>query len=104
MTSTTFARLAFASATLLAALQIMGCTTSMTDEAEYEAKARHAERIDEIRAFIAACHGAEMVVVYYGPTTNKLRDPIRHVPRHAHPTDYACASEHDIRREMLIGG
>ncbi len=104
MTSTRLARLAIAIAILLAAFQIIGCTTTLTDEAQYEGKARHAERMDEIRDFITACHGAGMIVEYHGPTTNKLRSPLKYIPRHAHPSDYGCASERDIGRTMRSGG
>jgi hypothetical protein len=46
-----------------------------------------------------------MIALYYRPTTNKLRDPLNQIPRHAHLSDYACASEQDVsrtRREMGI--
>ena len=88
----------------MAAFQIQGCATPLTEEELYEAKALHAERMDEIRNFITACEGAGMKAVYYGPTTNKLRNPIKYVPRHAHPSDYACASQRDIDRAMRESG
>ena len=104
MTSTKSTRLAIAIAILLAAFQLPGCATSLTEEEQYEGKARHAERMDEIRNFITACHGAGRAAVYEGPTTNKLRNPLKQIPRHAHPSDYTCASQRDIYREMRESG
>ena len=104
MISTKSTRLAIAIAILLAAFQLLGCVTTLTAEERYEEQALRAERMDEIRDFITACEGAGMKAVYYGPTTNKLRNPIKYVPRHAHPSDYTCASQRDIDRAMRESG
>lgn len=97
-------RLLCAFAILLPALQLSGCAATLTAEAQYEEKARQAERMDEIRNFITACHSAGMIAVYYGPTTHKLRNPLKQIPRHARRSDYVCASERDVGREMGVGG
>ena len=104
MTSTKSTGLAIAIAILLVAFQIQGCATSLTEEERYEGRALDAERMDEIRNFIAACEGAKMVAIYEGPKTNKLRDPTKHIPRHAHLTDYACASERAVGRALREWG
>ncbi len=104
MTGTKSTRLALAIAILLAAFQLSGCATPLTEEERYEGKALRAERMDEIRDFITACEGAGMKAVYYGLTTNKLRNPFKYVPRHAHLSDYACASQRDIDRAMRESG
>ena len=68
----------------------------MTEDEQYERLAAfHASRA-EIRAFINNCEAADYVVVYTGPTTHKLRDPVRRIPRHARPSDYQCASDRDV--------
>jgi len=89
---------------LLAASKFQGCATTLTDKELYEEKARHAERMDEIRAFITACGGARLKAVYYGSITNKLLNPFKQIPRHAHLPDYACASEQDIDRTLRESG
>ena len=104
MTGTKSARLAIAIAILLAALQLSGCASTLTEEAQYEQKALRAERMDEIRDFITACAGAGMKAVYYGPTTNKLRKPFKQIPRHANLSDYACASQRDMDHALRESG
>ena len=60
--------------------------------------------MDEIRDFITACEGAGMKAVYYGPTTNKLRNPFKQIPRHANLSDYACASQRDMDHALRESG
>ncbi len=97
-------RLAIAIAILLAAFQLSGCATTLTEEVQYEREARQAVSMDEIRGLITACEGAGMVAVYEGPNISKLRDPTKHIPRNAHISDYACASERDIARTLREWG
>ncbi len=104
MISTKSPRSAIAIAILLAAFQLSGCATTLTEEVQYEGEARQAESMDEIRGLIAACEGAGMVAVYEGPNISKLRDPTKHIPRNAHLSDYACASERDIARALREWG
>ena len=97
-------RLAIAIAILLAAFQLSGCATTLTEEEQYEREARQAESMDKIHGLVAACEGAGMVAVYEGPNISKLRDPTKHIPRNAHLSDYGCASERDIARTLREWG
>lgn len=96
MNSTGTARMGAAIAIVLAAMQMQGCATGLTEQDRYEVHTLRAERMDEIRQFIKACEDAKMVALYYGRTTQKLRDPFKHIPRHARLSDYACASGHAV--------
>ena len=88
----------------LAAMQMQGCVTGLTEQERYEANTLRAERMGEIRQFIKACEDAEMVALYYGPSTQKLRDPFKHIPSQARLSDYACAPGDDvIRAQRGIG-
>ena len=89
---------------LLPVLNLSGCATSLTEAERYEKQALHAERMDKIRAFIATCEEAGSQPIYFGPTTHKLRDPIKRVPRHAHLSDYACATDEDVERAQREWG
>ena len=75
-----------------------GCATNQTEAEKYESRASYEERRDEIRAYINGCEAAGFVVTYTGPTTHKLRNPIKRIPRHAHPTDYRCATVQNVER------
>lgn len=88
----------------ISSCQIHGCATSLTEEERYESRALHAERMDEIRNLIAACESAGMIAIYEGPTTSKFRDPTKQLPRHAHLTDYGCASERAVGRALREWG
>lgn len=98
MKGTGHARTGFAITLVLAAMQMQGCMTGMTQQERYEANALRAERRDEIRRFINACEDAQMVALYYGPAIQKLRNPFKHIPTHARLSDYVCATGHDALR------
>ena len=104
MISTVPARLAIAITTLLAVIQLSGCVSTLTEEEQYERDALQAERMDEIRGFITACVVTGYTVVYDGPKKHKLLDPIKHVTRNAHRSDYGCTSRTDIERVLRGSG
>ena len=85
-------------------LALFGCSTHLTEDEQYEREVAFHERVDQIRAFIDACESADYVVFYTGPTTHKLRDPIKRIPRHARPADYHCASSRDTESFQLEMG
>ena len=90
------ARLAIA--IVLAAVQLSGCASTLTEEEQYEKDALRAERMDEILGFIMACDNAGYTVFYNGSKKHKLLDPIKRIPGNAHLSDYTCASPEDIER------
>ena len=85
-------------------LALAGCSTHLTEDEQYEREVAFHERVDQIRTFIDACESADHVVFYTGPTTHKLRDPIKRIPRHARPSDYHCASSRDTEAFQLEMG
>lgn len=85
-------------------LTLGGCASALTEDERYEREVAFHESRDQIRALINACESADHVVFYTGPTTHKLRDPIKRIPRHAHPSDYHCASRRDAESFQLEMG
>ena len=81
-----------------------GCTAQLTEDERYERQLRQEERIDQIRSFIDGCEAAGRHVVYSGPVTHKLHDPVKRISRHAQPSDYQCASTKDIERMQVEAG
>ena len=75
---------------LVPALFASACVSSLTPGEMVELEYERVERQEAIRTFVSGCENAGRVVVYRGPVYNKLRDPIRDVPRHAHLSDYSC--------------
>ena len=80
------------------ALLAGGCATSLDEASEYELQASLIEKAEQIEAFIYNCEASGNVVMYTGPSTHRLRDPIKRIPRHARPSDYTCTSSQEIER------
>ena len=85
-------------------LALIGCSTHLTEDEKYERQAAYDERRAQIRAIINDCEAADYVIFYTGPTTHKLRDPIKRIPMHARPSDYHCASSRDTEAFQLEMG
>ena len=77
----------------------IGCTT-MTEQERYELREQQARNGDQIRIMIANCEAGGHVVVYTGPRKSKLIDPVKRVPRNAHPGDYSCTSTNGAERAL----
>ena len=78
-----------------------GCAANLTEAERYDRQAAYEEKRDLIHAFVNNCETAGHVVMYTGPTTHKLRNPVKYVPRHARSSDYKCVTAADIERFQL---
>ena len=77
---------------------LAGCASNLTEDEQFERHYAAVERKLDIRAYIDSCEAADYVVLYTGPSTHRLRDPIRHIPNHARKSDYVCGSRTDMER------
>ena len=89
---------------VLVLFSVTGCATSLTEEERLEREYAIVENQEAIREFVRNCELAGHQVVYSGPVYQKLRDPVRRVPKHARLTDYQCANERAVAREFGLSG
>lgn len=88
---------------LLSMSLLTACASSLTEDERVALRYERAEREDSIREFVAGCEAAGHSVLYTGPTYQKLRNPVKHVPSHARLTDYQCVTQAALDR-FLTGG
>lgn len=70
----------------------------MTEDEIFELQYAAVERKESIREFIDVCEANKNVVIYTGPSTHRLRDPIRRIPNHANRSDYQCTNTKEVER------
>ena len=83
---------------ILASVQLMGCAANLSEDEIFEQQYAAVERKEMIREFVNACEANGNVVIYTGPSTHKLRDPIKRIPNHANHSDYQCTSTSEVER------
>ena len=86
---------------ILVSVQLTGCAANLTEDEIFEQQYTAAVRKEMIREFIYSCEANDNVVIYTGPSTQKLRDPIKRVPNHAHPSDYQCTTTNEVKRMQV---
>lgn len=87
---------------ILVSVQLTGCATNLSEDEVFEQQYAAVERKEMIREYINICEANDNVVVYTGPTTQKLRDPIKRIPKHANRSDYQCTTTREVER-MQVG-
>jgi len=83
---------------ILLSVQLMGCAANLSEDEVFEQQYAAVERKEMIRDFVNACEANGNVVIYTGPSTHKLRDPIKRIPRHAYRSDYQCTRTSEVER------
>ena len=83
---------------------LAACATELTEDQQFAREYERVERHESIREFMSSCEYAGHVVLYTGPTYQKLRDPVKHIPSNARRSDYVCASQRSISRAFQAGG
>ena len=83
---------------------LSACASQLSEDELFALRYERAERIEAIREFVVSCESAGFTVVYTGPSYQKLRDPIKRPPGHAHLSDYACANNQAVDRFLRNGG
>lgn len=83
---------------LLTTIGLAGCASNLTEDERIDREYAATERKQQIREFIDSCEAANYVVMYTGPSTQKLRDPVKRIPGHARKSDYVCGSSNDAER------
>ncbi len=83
---------------VLALTHLTGCAANLTEDELFEQQYAAVERKEMIREFIIACEANGNVVVYTGPSTHKLRDPIKRIPKYADRSDYQCTRSGEVER------
>ena len=91
-------------AILLSLSLIAACASSLTEDDSLMREYVRVERMESIRAYVAACEQSGHTIVYNGPSYHKLRDPVKHIPNHATLKNYACVSVNTVDREFGTGG
>jgi len=82
----------------VAIIGLSGCASNLTEGERIDRQYAATERKQQIREFIDGCEAANYVVMYTGPSTQKLRDPVKRIPGHARKSDYVCGSSTDAER------
>ena len=83
---------------VLLSVHLTGCATNLSEEAVLEKQYAAVERKEMIREFVNACEASGNVVIYTGPSTHKLRDPIKRIPNHAKRSEYYCTTSSEVAR------
>jgi hypothetical protein len=78
------------------ALAVAGCASTLSEDELYEQQVHRAEQVEQIQGLIRTCEAASRTVVYTGPTTHKLRDPVKRIPKHARPIDFQCVGTREV--------
>ena len=89
---------------ILASILLMGCAANLSEDEVFEQKYAAVERKEMIREFVNSCEANGNVVIYTGPPTHKLRDPIKRIPNHANRSDYQCTSTSEVERMQAETG
>ena len=89
---------------LIGTLQIGGCASQVSVDQQIAREYERTERREAIKRFIASCESSGSVVIYTGPSYQKLRDPVRRVPGHARLSEYQCVSTAAVSRDIGVGG
>jgi hypothetical protein len=89
---------------ILVSIQLTGCAANLTEDEIFEQQYAAVERKEKIREFINACEAKDNVVFYSGPSTHRLRDPFKRIPRHANRSDYQCTSSSAVERMQIEMG
>ena len=72
---------------------LYGCAGPLTEDEKIAAEYARVERKEAIREYVAGCEAAGYTIFYTGPTTQKLRDPVKRIPNHAQLADYQCVNQ-----------
>ena len=86
---------------ILLSAQLAGCAANLTEDELFEQQYAAVERKANIYEYINACEANDNVIVYTGPSTHRLRDPIKRVPNHADRSDYQCTTSTGVERMQL---
>jgi hypothetical protein len=89
---------------ILVSVHLTGCAANLTEDEIFEQQYAAVERKENIREFINVCKAKDNVVIYTGPSTHKLRDPIKRVPNHASRSDYQCTTTSEVERMQVEMG
>ena len=89
---------------VLLSIQLMGCATNLSEDQIFERQYAAVERKEMIREFVNTCEANGNVVIYTGPSTHKLRDPIKRIPNHANRSDYQCTMTSEVERMQVQMG
>jgi hypothetical protein len=89
---------------ILVSAQLTGCAANLSEEHVFAQEYAAVERKVKIREFINVCEAHDNVVIYTGPSTQKLRDPIKRIPNHAHRSDYQCTTTDEVVRMQVEMG
>lgn len=79
-------------AAMASAMVLSACATQLSEDDYLALAYQETERKEAIRDFIRSCEAGGYIVVYAGPSYQRLRDPAKRVPSHARLSDYACTS------------
>jgi len=89
---------------ILVSVQLTGCAANLTEDEVFEQQYAAVERKEMIREFVNACEANDNVVIYTGPSTQRLRDPIKRIPKHANRSDYQCTTTNEVERMQVEMG
>ena len=83
---------------ILVSVQLTGCAANLSEDEIFEQQYAAVERKEMIREYINACEANDNVVIYTGPSTHRLRNPIRRIPNSANRSDYQCTTTTGVER------
>ena len=89
---------------ILVSVYLTGCATNLSEDEVFERQYAAVERKEMIREFVNTCEANDNVVIYTGPSTHKLRDPIKRIPKHANRSDYQCTTTNEVERMQVEMG
>ena len=89
---------------ILASVLLTGCAANLSEDEVFEQQYAAVERKEMIREFVNDCEASGNVVIYTGPSTHRLRDPIKRIPNHANRSDYQCTMTSEVRRMQVEMG
>ena len=89
---------------ILSSALLMGCATNLSEDEVFNRQYAAIERKEMIREFVDTCEANGNVVIYTGPSTHKLRDPIKRIPNHANRSDYQCTRAGEVERMQVETG
>jgi hypothetical protein len=104
MSSTKLIRQSLSVLGLLVPVHLTGCAANLSENEVFEQQYAAVERKEMIREFVNACEANDNVVIYTGPSTQKLRDPIKRIPKHANRSDYQCTTTNGVERMQVEMG
>lgn len=89
---------------VLLSAQLTACAANLSEDEVFEQQYAAVERKEMIREFINVCEANDNVVIYTGPSTHKLRDPLKRIPIHANRSDYQCTMSNEVERMQVEMG